>query len=255
MNNATFFAAIRTMFGGRLTDRHVVGIEALLAAGNGLPRAHMANVLAQVKRETGGGMYPVKETVFLTSRDQNPSDATVIARLDNAWQRGQLPWVKSPYWRGGFFGRGQLQITHKDNYAWAAKVTGVDLVTHPERMLDPDISAVAAVRGMAEGAFTGRKLRDFDRPEGFDHSAARAIVNGDRGKKDAGSRLTIGEEIARDGAAFDAALKAAGWGERFEPPRTAEALTPVQLRTDQNPIKTAEPGWLWTIINALRGAK
>ena len=48
-----FFDAIRGAMGS-LDPETVAGIEALLDAGRHLPLHHMANVLAQVRRETGG---------------------------------------------------------------------------------------------------------------------------------------------------------------------------------------------------------
>ena len=206
-----FFDTIRPLFGGKLTQEQVAGMQALLDAGRGLPVPHMAHVMAEVKRETGGGMYPIKETVFPHHKNKHPSDREVIRRLDAAWTKGQLPWVKSPYWRGGWFGRGQIQITHEANYRKAAEVTGVDLVAHPERALELAVSARIAVNGCASGMFTGKRLRDYDGAV-YDHYNARDIVNGDKGKRDKGAKVTVGEMIAADGRAFEAALSAAGWG-------------------------------------------
>jgi Chitinase class I len=237
MNRAEFYAYLRgagsRLFGSALSARQVEGIEALLDAGKSLSVDHMANVLGQVYRETGGGMYPVKETVYRHSKDQNPSDATVIKRLDTAWAKGQLPWVKSPYWRGGWFGRGQLQITHEYNYRKAAAVTGVDLVANPGAMLTPSVSAKASVEGMAAGLFTGKRLADYAGVSGYDHAGARAIVNGDGRKKDKGAARTIGEQLTVDATAFVAALQAGGWGMETAPvaPSKPSPTTPTGINT------------------------
>ena len=99
MNKTAFFAALRArdsgVFGTSLSQRQVDGIEALLDEGRHLPLPHLAHVLGEVHHETGGGMYPIKETVFRSHKDQNPPDAQVIARLDAAWAKGQLPWVQA----------------------------------------------------------------------------------------------------------------------------------------------------------------
>lgn len=206
MNRAAFFESLRQrnsgLFGTSLSQRQVEATEALLDAGEGLPVPHMAHVLAEVYHETGAGMWPVKETVFPHSKDKNPSDATVIARLDRAFAKGQLPWVKTPYWRDGKFGRGQIQITHEDNYCKGSALVGVDLVSNPDRALDLPISATIAVQGCAVGMFTGKKLSDYDGAE-FDHYNARAIVNGDKRKN--------GQKIAEHAKAFERALEAGGW--------------------------------------------
>jgi hypothetical protein len=208
MKPEAFFAAIRPAFHGKLSQRQVDGMTALLEAGRDLPLHHMANVLAQVRRETGGGMAPIKETVMPSHKDQNPTDATVIARLDKAFAAGKLKWVKVPYWRDGWFGRGQIQITHKSNYLKFG-------VTKPEDALKPAVSARIAVTGMRDGMFTGRKLADFRFPDDLFlppvHNPRR-IVNGKDGSD---------AEVARFHMAFAEALEAAGWGKATTTPPKA----------------------------------
>jgi hypothetical protein len=116
---------------------------------------------------TGSTMQPVRET-FATS------DAVAKARLTKAWKAGKLPGVKRDYWSGGFFGRGYVQLTHKENYAKAGKALGIDLVSDPSKAMIPEIAAAILVRGMMEGWFTGKKLADY--PNDFVES--RRIVNG-----------------------------------------------------------------------------
>ena len=113
MNRETFYNAIRPAFGGSLSQPQVDGMDALLHEGRNLPLHHMAHVLAHVRRETGGYMAPIKETVMPSHKDKNPSDAEVIRRLDAAFAKGRLGAVKTPYWRTGWFGRGQIQNNPK----------------------------------------------------------------------------------------------------------------------------------------------
>jgi hypothetical protein len=200
VNRDKFFAAIRPAFGGKLGQRQVDGMAALLDEGarSSLPLHHMANVLAQVRRETGGGMAPIKETVMPWHKNQNPTDAEVIRRLDRAFAAGKLKWVKTPYWRDGAFGRGQIQITHDRNYRKHG-------ITNYDDALKMDVSARIAVKGMREGTFTGRKLADFDFPFAIDAPPAqnpRRIVNGVDGSD---------AEVAGFHRQFAAALVAAGW--------------------------------------------
>jgi len=207
MNRKEFFAQLRRrdsgVFGTRLTQGQVDGTEALLDVMEGWSLPHVAHVLAEVYHETGRGMMPVKETVFPGHKDKNPSDAEVIRRLDRAWARGQLTWVKEPYWRDGWFGRGQIQITWEDNYVKASALTGVDLISHPEKALDLKISAKIAAYGCQAGMFRGRKLSDYDGLP-YRHADARNIVNGDARK--------VGPEIEQIALAFEKALKAGQWG-------------------------------------------
>lgn len=215
MNRAAFYKYLKNsrLLGAVLSPDQVAGINALLDAGAGLPLPHMANVLSQVQRETGGGMYPVKETVFPYSKNRNPTDKQVIARLDKYWATGQLPWVSSAYWRNGMFGRGQIQATHEYNYRKASEWTGIDLVKNPSRALELPVSATIAVEGMKRGGFTGKSLADYDSPTSFDHFGARAVVNGDKNKTDKGSRISVGGQIRKDALVYVKALEAGKWGQ------------------------------------------
>lgn len=232
MNRQAFYASVRQrasgVFGTSLSQRQVAGIEAILdeAERRGTSRFHLADMLAEVYHETGGQMEPVKETVYASSKDRNPSDATVIARLDKAFAKGQLPWVKKPYWRGGWFGRGLIQLTHEANYAkfGVTKQAALDLKTSVRIVFD----------GMERGLFTGKKLSDYDYDingnpglKGYRFKESRAIVNGDVPK--------VGPLIEKYGNAFLSALAAAGYGAK-----TAPSVPPVP--TPQ------KPHWLVALI-------
>lgn len=212
MNRNAFFSAIRPAF-GPLDEKQVKGMDHLLDAGKDLPLHHMANVLAQVRRETGGYMFPIKETVMPSHKNKNPTDAEVIRRLDRAFSAGKLPWVKTPYWRDGYFGRGHIQLTHKANYDRFG-------LTDPAQAMDPKTSAHIAVQGMSRGMFTGRKLSDYVFPDALDASPSknpRRIVNGTDGSD---------KEVARFHREFAGALEAAGWGQVNETPKPSTRPAP-----------------------------
>ncbi|NJO39602.1 MAG: hypothetical protein HC769_15185 [Cyanobacteria bacterium CRU_2_1] len=80
-----------------------------------------------------------------------------------------------------FKGRGFVQITGRANYAdWSTRL-GIDLIGQPERTAEPLIASKILVRGMQDGAFTGRRLSQFISPSSHDFVNARDIVNpGDR---------------------------------------------------------------------------
>lgn len=173
MTRAAFFDAIRPMFGGKLTQEQVQGIEILLTATDGLPVSHRAYLLATAKHETANTMQPVREALAKT-------DAGAAAALEKAWKAGKLKWVKTPYWRfdadgKAWFGRGYVQLTHKANYQKAGKRMGIDLVADPSAALSPMIAARILVQGCAEGWFTGKKLADY---LPGDYAGARRVVNG-----------------------------------------------------------------------------
>lgn len=256
MIRENFFNAIRPAFGGQLSAPQVAGMNAILdaAVSAGLADAnHVANVLAQVRRETGGYMFPIKETVMPGHKDKTPSDATVIQRLDRAYAAGKLPWVKSPYWRDGWFGRGPIQVTHRDNYDRIGRAIGINLVHSPELALRPEIGAKIAVIGLRDGLFTGKKLADYSFPEALDAPPSknpRRIVNGKDGSD---------AEVAGFHRQFHKAMRAVGWdgGEIVAPKPTTKpvvvAETPVRVpqtpAPDQDHAK--KTGILALILSAL----
>jgi hypothetical protein len=161
----------------------------------GCTRAQAAYILATAKWETAHTMKPVRETLA-------DNDAQAVGRLDHAWKKGQLPWVSTPYWRTGWFGRGYVQLTHRGNYVKAGDKLGVDLVADPSAALRPEVAAPVLVKGMMEGWFTGRALTKYINADRADLHEARRVVNGtDRAK-----------EIAAIAVEYDEALNAEGYG-------------------------------------------
>lgn len=243
MNRSVFYAALRRrgsgVFGTSLSQKQVDGVNAILdeAEKRGTSLFHLAAILSEAYHETGGQMEPVKETVYANSKDRNPSDATVIARLENAFKAGKLPWVKTPYWRDGWFGRGLIQLTHKDNYDkfGVTKQSALDLKASVRVMFD----------GMEKGLFTGKKLSDYDylitknpAVPGFKYYSSRAVVNGDVG--------AVGPKIQEYGEAFEAALRAAGYEAVAVP--TPKPEQPAKIEPQPAPAKAH---WLARLLEAL----
>jgi len=174
---AAFFAALRPLFGGKLSKSQVDGVNVILAGIErydlGEPAA--AYILATTFHETAHTMQPVKETQFGATV---PTDAVVKARLTKAWKAGKLPQVKKDYWSGGYFGRGYVQLTHAANYDKAAKALGIELGSNPDLALKPDVAVQILIKGMLEGWFTGKKLGDYITGTAFDFKNARRVVNG-----------------------------------------------------------------------------
>ncbi len=234
MNRPAFYDAIRPMFGGRLSAGQVSGLEVLLTGTEGLPLSHRAYCLATAFWETAQTMQPVRETLA-------SSDGEAVRRLEAAWKKGQLAWVKTPYWRPdaegkSWFGRGYVQLTHRENYARLGQRIGVDLVADPSAALSPFLAAKIIVVGMVEGLFSGKKLADY---LPGDYVGARHIVNG----------TDQAQAIAGFARKFEAALVAA------EGPATALAHEPP-VRPDVVPVEPqSAAGWwikaLWQIFDAL----
>lgn len=243
MDRAKFYASLRKrdsgVFGTSLSQAQVDGTKAILdsAKRNGVTSTHhVAHILAHVYHETGTYMLPIKETVYKSHKNKNPSDATVIARLNRAWARGQLSWVRTPYWRDGAFGRGPIQTTHWRNYIKMGTRLGLPLRQKPELLLVPEHGADSAVVGMAEGLYTGKKLSDYRFPDDLNNgwrTHPRRIVNGKDGTD---------AKISRYHRAFYAALVAAGWtGEAAQPNPTPPP--PDIPKPDDNPSQPPQSGF------------
>lgn len=75
-------------------------------------------------------------------------------------------------------GRGLAQMTGRGMYvSWSRKL-GMDLVNNPDQMATPAVAIPVLVRGMMEGAFTGRKLTQYITATSTDFYNARRVING-----------------------------------------------------------------------------
>lgn len=160
MNTAKFFAAVSSsLFGGRLSQPQVDGINALLAASEGLPPAQVAYVLATAFHETARTMQPIAEYGHGKGRAYGKPGRN----------GGQIP-----------YGRGFVQTTWDANYERTDKELGLGgrLIANYDLLLsDTGLAAQAAVRGMVEGWYTGKKLSDYFGARN-DAVNARRIING-----------------------------------------------------------------------------
>ena len=202
---------VRALFANQIGNKQVKGCERIIKAfdkyvPNGTLE-QLAYILATSYHETARKMWPVRETLAT-------SDEQAIKRLDRAFEKGQLTWVSKPYWREGYFGRGDVQLTHKSNYtgklrdAVLKNFPGKDIGKDPSLALDPDISAYIMIEGMMRGDtgigdFTSYALEDYVNRQRVDYHAARRTVNpGDRNTYDL---------IASYAVKFEEALRDAGY--------------------------------------------
>lgn len=246
--NERFFAAVRSFYGGRLTQAQVVGLEAVEAAlhkyGDGDLRK-LAYIMATAHHETGGAFGPRVENL----------NYTTAARIAAVWPKrftvaSAAPYVRQPQKLankvyGGrlgntapndgwtYRGRGPGQLTGRAHYEWFGRELGVDLVGNPDLALDPKIGGSALVIGMVRGKFTGRKLAD-NVP---DPIAARATINADANTRGA-SGQTFGQLIAGYAKVFEGALRE-GW---------QKGVAPVEPAADPPKPST---NWLTTLLAAL----
>ena len=157
MNLKIFFDKIRPLFGGKMNQSQVDGLNNILNACNINELTDMrmvAYILATVYHETAKTMQPIEEYGKGKGRAYN----VVI--------NGHV-----------YYGRGYVQLTWDYNYKKAGKELNVDLLNNPELALQPDIAAKIMINGMVEGWFTGKKLKDYFN-NNTDAVNARRIING-----------------------------------------------------------------------------
>lgn len=176
----------RTLFKKGLTTKQVGGCEricrvAMEEFGFGIDET--AYFLATSYHETAHRMHPVRETLAW-------SDGQAIRRLEHAWKAGQLKWVKTPYWRDGWFGRGEVQLTHEYNYKGPLRDAVIrrfngkyDIGANPSILVKvPEVSTYVLVEGMTisdtgVSDFTSSALEEFVNANKRDYVGARRTVN------------------------------------------------------------------------------
>lgn len=173
INRKKFFEAVRTtLFGGKLTQRQVDGMDIILSQwdASGLTDLRwLAYMLATTLHETGNSMWPVEEYGKGKGRDYGR----------------KLKMNGKPYTTPDkiYYGRGFVQLTWYENYENMGKILNLPLLQRPELLLDPAISAKVMFEGMTTGKsyrgdFTGKHLGQYFNATTEDWINARRIING-----------------------------------------------------------------------------
>lgn len=154
-----FFDAIRSMFGGKLTQDQVDGMTLILREAKSLPVTHQAYLLATTFHETNRTMAPIYEDGRRSYFNKYERGTKLGAVLGNTEAGDGYKYR----------GRGFVQLTGRVNYRRAG------LVDKPDEALKPAVAAAVLVIGCTEGWFTGRTLADY---LPGDYVNARQVVNG-----------------------------------------------------------------------------
>lgn len=235
MDNAKFFAAIRRdLFGGKLSQPQVEGINGILAAfamvGDG-NRSTLAYALATAYHETGRRMVPVREGFATTDAGARAAVNRLAAQRGPQSAVAKYAQPQSPHGHV-YYGRGHVQLTWLDNYRRSSADAGVDLVKTPDAMLDPVVSARVLVKGLIDGRWNGQGKGVGHYLAAGNWTEARRAVN----------VMDKAQEIAGYGRKFDAALADAGWG--------SAPVTRPAPHVPEVP-KTEHVNWLGRLIAAL----
>lgn len=176
-----FFDNYRSMF-GRLRQTQVNGISQLLTfteqdsiwdkLTKDITIKQIAYMFATVKHECADTWHPIVEFGKGKGRSY-----------------GELKTVKSKsgkLYRGLFYGRGYVQLTHDFNYKKASEDLDLDdlpgdpddeLLKNPELATVPKIAYQIMSHGMVQGWFTGKKLSQYINAKMCDYYHARRIIN------------------------------------------------------------------------------
>lgn len=201
-----FFTSVRASLFGVLSKGQVDGMEHLFRewqiSGTSDYR-HLAYALATSYHETGKRMQPVREGFAAT-------DAAARAAVASLHRRGKISRnyaAPKPPHGHSYYGRGDVQLTHPENYDRMGRLLGIPLLAQPDLALDPAVSKRILIEGITRGASTrgdfnsaGRAVEDFIRGSQCDYVGARRTVN----------LLDKAEMIAGYARAFDRALVVAG---------------------------------------------
>lgn len=221
MANKSFFDLIRPHFGGTLTQRQIDGINAIVAGfalyGDG-DTNKLADILATVKWETGGKMQPVYEK----------GSKAYLSKYEPGTKLGKMLGNTEPGDSVRFKGTGLPQLTGRRNFAYWAKRLNIDLIEHPEKALEMDVSVRILVEGSMLGSFTGKSLADYidgvdesDEEDLLEYIQARRVINGQ----------DKAEVIGKSALVFEKALRA-----------SATPSTPVPIPVPKpKPAPTPQP--------------
>jgi len=101
----------------------------------------------------------------------------VEERRANPITQSALYNLQNRYWHTGFYGRGFVQLTWRENYARFGELLDLPLQTNPELALKTNVSSSILVEGMWHGLFTGVGVKDYINESKRDFYQARRIVN------------------------------------------------------------------------------
>ncbi len=173
IDRPAFWREYKARFGRVRSSRVVASVETLLELGEQrLTVAHIyphgcltlvtfAYILATVRHETAGTYRPIRE--YGRGGTRRYSKACVLDARSSA----------------RYYGRGYVQLTWLANYAAQSVKLGIDLVSNPDKVLEPSVAWRILVDGMLAGDFNpkGHGLDYYLSRERMDWFNARRTVN------------------------------------------------------------------------------
>ncbi|WP_324698755.1 hypothetical protein [Novosphingobium sp. RL4] len=156
---AAFFAAVRQVT-GTLTQAQVNILNLMLVAA-------------------GGAAWPIGWLAYGLATAWH--EARFLPQAEWGLGKGR-PYAAAGKYGQPQYGRGLVQLTWDFNYEWADKALGLNglLLRDFDLALDPAIATRILIKGMQDGAFTGRRLGQYIVARGTSEAFinARRIING-----------------------------------------------------------------------------
>lgn len=238
-----FFDEVRrSLFGGKLTQQQVDGMDFKLQQWEAHPYhptdlRWLSYPFATSMHETASTMWPIEEY---------------------GKGQGHAYGQRDPETRQTYYGRGDVQLTWRENYRRAARELGLqgtpdDLEWHATQALDPKISADVMFMGMREGWFRTRDGKPENLVRYFsatkdDPFGARGIINGDKNRVPSWSNgVPVGTMIAGYHRKFLDALEQAeeAYGPDVppvpEPPKPELPEPPIEPEATQVLVAITQP--------------
>jgi hypothetical protein len=151
-----------------------------------------------------------------------------------------------------YYGRGYVQLTWDYNYKKAGAKLGVDFISQPSLLLQPQYAAPILVIGMLEGWFTGKKLSDYETLQGSDYLDSRREINGmDKAALIAGYAETYEKLLLDIGYGVDSPAASPTPTPKPVQPSPASTVLVTTVAPIEPPVPVST-SWLSIVANAIK---
>lgn len=120
----------------------------------------LAFVLGTARRESSDTFAPVREAPHCGADEECRERAIgklLAARAAKSGKPSRANYSLPDANGQRYYGRGFVQITLRENYQKTGAMLGLDLVSDPDRVLDPKIAGEILIRSMLEGWYGSKK--------------------------------------------------------------------------------------------------
>ena len=178
INRDKFFSGYKEKFGSIKQQSQVAALNFLLNKLDESQVFNLANeyayILATIYHETNATFLPVIEGYWMK---QNR-----VQKLYNYYNNHNRPALRTIFPNGvngkTYEGRGYVQLTHDWNYERLGGEIGVELLSAPDKAMEPENAWKILEAGMSRGLFTGKKLSSYVNEDKTDYPGARKVING-----------------------------------------------------------------------------